>query len=84
MPCNLATTQASACSSGIGKETNPIALLQIIAQNFATLAAQANPANTATVADIQARACTSGIGKLTDELSLQRIAAQNLCAYNAS
>ena len=32
MACNLATTQANACVSGIGKLTNPIQLLQVIAQ----------------------------------------------------
>ncbi len=80
MACNLATTQANACSSGIGKETNPIALLRIIAQNLAETSLALNSSNTATVAAIQARACTSGIGYLTDENALLRIFAQNLCS----
>lgn len=80
MDCNLATVQASACSSGIGKETDPIALLRVIAQNYAETAFAASPINTVNVNDILARGCVSGIGKLTDENSLWRIIAQNLCS----
>jgi len=79
MPCSLATTLANACDSGIGREADPVKLLQLIAQNFATAALAANPANPVTLSAIQARACTSGIGKLTDENALWRIIAQNLC-----
>jgi len=32
MACDLTTTLQSACASGIAKETNPLVLLQIIAQ----------------------------------------------------
>ncbi len=32
MACSLATTQTNACTSGIGKLTSPVQLLQIIAQ----------------------------------------------------
>lgn len=32
MACNIATTQANACASGIGKLTNPVQLLQVIAE----------------------------------------------------
>lgn len=39
MACNLATTQANACTSGIGKLTNPIQLLQVIAQTSCEAAA---------------------------------------------
>lgn len=79
MACSLATAQANACTSGIGKETNPIELLQLTAQAAATWAALTNPALAYTVAAIQDRACTSGIGKLTDQVKLLNIIAQNLC-----
>lgn len=80
MPCNLATTQANACTSGIGKETDPIKLLKVIAQNMAETSFAALPANTVNVNAIMARACVSGIGKVTDENALWRIIAQNLCS----
>lgn len=80
MSCNLATTQAAACVSGIGKLTDPLSLLQVIAENFAESAFASNSANTNSIDAIRARACTSGIGKITDELALWRIIAQNLCA----
>jgi len=38
MPCNLATTQAAACVSGIGKLTDPVQLLQVIAELSCELA----------------------------------------------
>jgi len=79
MSCNLATTQAAACSSGIGKLNNPVQLLQVIAQNFASTALATTPSNLVDVASIQTRACVSGIGKITDEVALWRIIAQNLC-----
>lgn len=82
MSCNLATEQAAACSSGIGKLTDPIQLLQVIAQNYAALSFAGNAANTLTVDAIRARACVSGIGKITDENALWRIIAQNTCALN--
>ncbi len=74
MSCNLATVQASACSGGIGKETNPIKLLQLAAQSLLT----ASPVG-GDVDDVMARVCTSGIGRLTDPIALLRIWAQNLC-----
>ncbi len=80
MSCNLATEQAAACASGIGKLTDPIQLLQVIAENYAELSLAGNAANTNTVDAIRARACVSGIGKLTDENALWRIIAQNVCA----
>lgn len=83
MACNLATTQAAACVSGIGKLTDPLSLLQVIAENFAETSLANNSANTNTVDAIRARACVSGIGKLTDENALWRIVAQNLCAIAA-
>lgn len=82
MSCNLATTQAAACVSGIGKLTDPLSLLRVIAENFAESSFAGNSANTNSVDDIMARACASGIGKLTDELALWRIIAQNLCALS--
>lgn len=39
MACNLTSTKASACASGIGKEANPIILLQLIAQLTCEIAA---------------------------------------------
>lgn len=38
MPCNLATVQAAACTSGIGKLTDPVHLLQVIAELSCELA----------------------------------------------
>jgi len=63
----------------MGKLTNPVQLLQVIAQNLATTLGDVNPALSTDVNAILARACESGIGKQTDELSLMRIYAQNLC-----
>ncbi len=83
MSCNLATEQAAACTSGIGRLTDPIQLFQVIAENYAELSLQGNPANTNSVDAIRARACVSGIGKITDENALYRIIAQNLCALAA-
>lgn len=39
MACNVNTTLANACTSGIGKLTNPIQLLQVIAQTSCEVAA---------------------------------------------
>lgn len=39
MACNVTTTLANACTSGIGKLTNPIQLLQVIAQTSCEVAA---------------------------------------------
>ncbi len=78
MACELATVQTDACTSGIGKVTDPIMLLQIIAQLTAELAFDAT--GLAITPDaILARACTSGIGKMTDELMLLQIIAQLNC-----
>ena len=75
MACSLTDVLASACDSGIGKETDPVRLLQVIAQNTA----DALSGTDITVAAILARACTSGIAKVTDPVKLQQIIAQNLC-----
>lgn len=75
MPCDLTTVQADLCVSGIGKVTDPITLLQIIAQNTAEASGEAD----ITPAAILARACTSGIGKVTSEITLLTVIAQNLC-----
>jgi len=79
MACDLATVLDDACDSGIGNLTNPIALLQVIAQSLASTLDAVNPALSTNVDAILSRACDSGIGKQTDELSLMRIYAQNLC-----
>lgn len=39
MACDIETTLAAACTSGIGKLTNPIQLLQVIAQTSCEVAA---------------------------------------------
>lgn len=39
MACDINTTLANACTSGIGKLTNPIQLLQVIAQTSCEVAA---------------------------------------------
>lgn len=75
MACDITTVQTDACTSGIGKETNPITLLQIIAQ----LTAEASGQSDITPAGILSRACTSGIGKVVDEILLLRIIAQLNC-----
>jgi hypothetical protein len=80
MACSLATVQADACTSGIGKETNPITLLQVTAQNALAWAEANNSGVDYSLAAIQARACASGIGKVTNRLQLYRIIAQNVCS----
>jgi len=69
---------AAACTSGIGKVTNPIQLLQIIAQLSADYLVELVPGTNVTVAAITTRACTSGIGKVTEPQELLRIIAQLL------
>lgn len=75
MPCDLETVQEALCESGIGKVTNPVTLLQLIAQSTAEASGEADISPEA----ILERACTSGIGKVTQELELLVIIAQNLC-----
>jgi hypothetical protein len=77
--CSLTTTQTNLCTSGIGKVTDPILLLQLLAQLNADLLAVSSPGTSTLVADILSRACTSGIGKVTDEIMLLQIIAQNGC-----
>ena len=79
MACLLEDVQASLCASEIGKVTDPIQLMQIIAQLLADQVFIANPALDVTLAGIQERACTSGIGKVTDPIELLQLAAQSGC-----
>ena len=75
---SVATTQAAACESGIGKVTSPIQLLQIIAQTSADYAAANVSGLDVQVSAVMARACTSGIAKETDQTKLLQIIAQLL------
>lgn len=79
MACNLATTQGTACATGIGKLDGQIPLLQITAQSMALWLAAISPGTSVTLPAIQARACTTGIAKLDDEVQLLQVTAQNLC-----
>lgn len=54
MPCNLATTQAAACTSGIGKLTDPVHLLQVIAELSCELAAAGGGSQTPWTQNINA------------------------------
>lgn len=74
----LATIQAAACTTGIGEETNPVKLLQILAQTSADFAAANVPGLDVSVSAIMTRACTSGIGKETDQVKLLQLIAQLL------
>lgn len=79
MACTIAEIQADACESCIGKVTNEVMLLQIIAQLQADYLLSLNPAEDISVDAILARACESGIGKVTDEIKLLQIIAQLEC-----
>jgi len=70
--------QAAACESGIGRETNPIKLLQLLAQTSADYALSADAGLDISVDAILARACTSGIATETDQTKLLQIIAQLL------
>ena len=78
MACSLDTVKVNACTSGIGKLTDPTQLLQVIAQASAN-AVSATTGSSVTVAAILDRACTSGIGKVEDPISLWQLKAQGLC-----
>lgn len=75
MACDLETTQAAACASGIGKLDNPIVLMRAWAQTLADALGADD-----TLAEIQARACESGIGKLDNQIALLQVIAQSLCS----
>lgn len=79
MACNLETVLAAACTSGVGKETNPITLLQVIAQLQADYVEAAYPAIDTSIDAVLSRACTSEIGKETDQKKLLQYIAQLLC-----
>lgn len=73
----LSDIQASACTSEIGKVTNPISLLQLMAQTSADTANSVAGVDV-DVASILSRACTSGIADVTDQTKLLQIIAQLL------
>lgn len=78
MACDLATTQAAACESGIGKLDGQVQLLQAIAQSFASWLETLSPESDLSLAAIMDRACESGIGNLNNPISLLQVIAQNL------
>lgn len=80
MPCDLETTEAAACESGIGKIESETKLLQLIAQSFASWLLSIDAGAEVTVEAIEERACESGIGKIEDQTRLMRITAQNMCS----
>jgi len=79
MACLLTTTQASACNTGLAKVSDPILLLQLIAQLTADLLTATSPSTSTTLAAITARSLTSGIGCVQDEITLLQLIAQNTC-----
>lgn len=79
MACELATVQDGACTSGIGKLTDEIQLLQVIAQLQADSALAADPTLDITPDAIMERACESGIGEVTSPIELYQLIAQLLC-----
>lgn len=79
MACNVNTAIAGACSSGIGKVTDEIQLLQLTAQAAANWVENVSPGTDVSLAAIQERACESGIGLETNEISLLGLIAQSLC-----
>lgn len=74
MACTLESVNTEACTSGIGKLTNEIQLLQVIAQLLADESSEDTDVDA-----IMARACESGIGKITDQIQLEQLIAQLLC-----
>lgn len=83
MACDLSTVVADSCVNGIGRETNPIALLRIIAQTSADYLLAVDPTADISVEAIMQRACESGIGRETNEIALLQLIAQSLCDQNA-
>jgi len=80
MACpTLDELEIAMCESGIGREENPITLLQITAQSALNWAEATNPGVDYSLSAIESRACASGIGWETSESVLLRLIAQNLC-----
>jgi len=80
MACDLATVLANACTSGIGKETDPVKLLRLTAQSAADWAESVAPSVDYSLDAIMDRACTSGVGMVYDKTTLLQIIAQNVCS----
>lgn len=78
MPATLDEIQTDACTSGIGKVTDPVKLLQLQTQLLADQLLVTNPAADVTPAGINSRACTSGIGNVTSIEELLVLQAQLL------
>lgn len=74
MACTVAAVQDAACESEIGKLSDPIQLLQVIAQLLADESSEDT-----SVEAILDRACETGIGKVTNQIQLEQIIAQLLC-----
>lgn len=74
----VAEIQAAACVTGIGRETNPLKLLQYLAQTSADFAAANVSGLDVQVPAVMSRACDSGIGQETDQVKLLQIIAQLL------
>ncbi len=79
MACDIATIDAAACVSEIGRVENPITLLQLTAQSALDWAEANNPGVDYSLTAVETRACASGIGWVQDETVLLRLIAQNLC-----
>lgn len=74
MACTVDALLESACESEIGKLSDPIQLLQVIAQLLADESSEDT-----SIEAILSRACESGIGKLSDPIQLKQVIAQLLC-----
>lgn len=76
MASSLATLQTACCTSGICRETDPVNLLILYAQQSANWLLLNRPSLDVTLAGILNRSCTSEIYLLADQVSLLQIIAQ--------
>lgn len=83
MACTLSAIQTACCSSQICLETDPIKLLQIIAQINADQLLVIDPGADISLDAILTRACSSGILKETNPITLLQVIAQNGCDLSA-
>lgn len=74
----LPEIQTDLCVSGIGKQTNPVSLMQITAQLLADQLQVSSPGTSVTPDAIMARACTSGIADVQNPQTLLILIAQLL------
>lgn len=61
MACSVTTIKTNACTSGIGKEANPIKLLQLIAQLTCEAAVNASAASAAVTSGVGAPVADPGV-----------------------